>query len=177
MANKILLLSLITSIQIQFSIVNIHEWENWTYSINWPWNQWRWNIFHWTNISLVVVISVLVMGLLADAQKCGLRMHRKCFPCHRFQRKPLVSDPGMHHGMCVTHVPWWMSGSLTRGGRENVPGIPGACASLNFTYLARGPFQQKICGFEHINTLQTKNTCNNLSLFVNERGIKWQVSG
>ena len=32
---------------------------------------------------------------------------------HRLQRKPLVSDPGMHHGMCVTHVPWCMPGSLT----------------------------------------------------------------
>ena len=50
------------------------------------------------------------------------------FPCRRFQRKPLVSDPGMHHGTCVTHVPWCMSGSLTCGDRENVPGIPGACA-------------------------------------------------
>ena len=50
------------------------------------------------------------------------------FPRRRFQRKPLVSDPGMHHGTCVTHVPWCMSGSLTCGDGENVPGIPGACA-------------------------------------------------
>ena len=50
------------------------------------------------------------------------------FPRRRFQRKPLVSDPGMHHGTCVTHVPWYMSGSLTCGDGENVPGIPGACA-------------------------------------------------
>ena len=50
------------------------------------------------------------------------------FPSRRFQRKPLVSDPGMHHGTCVTHVPWCMSGSLTCGDGENVPGIPGACA-------------------------------------------------
>ena len=49
------------------------------------------------------------------------------FPRRRFQRKPLVSDPGMHHGTCVTHVPWCMSGSLTCGDGENVPGIPGAC--------------------------------------------------
>ena len=34
----------------------------------------------------------------------------------------------MHHGTCVTHVPWCMSGSLTTGDGENVPGIPGACA-------------------------------------------------
>ena len=50
------------------------------------------------------------------------------FPHRWLQRKPLVSDPGMHHGTCVTHVPWCMSGSLTRGGVENVSGIPGACA-------------------------------------------------
>ena len=63
---------------------------------------------------------------------------RERFPRHRLQRKQLISDPGMHHGTCVTHVPWCLSGSLTRGGRENVPGIPGACATRNFTYLVRG---------------------------------------
>ena len=71
-------------------------------------------------------------------------MRRECgelFPRHRFQRKPLVSDPGMHHGTCETHVSWCMSGSLTCGGGENVPGIPGACATHNFTYLARDPCQ------------------------------------
>ena len=50
-----------------------------------------------------------------------------------------VSDPGMHHGMYVTHVPWCMSGSLTRGSTENVSGIPGACATRNFTNLLRSP--------------------------------------
>ena len=50
------------------------------------------------------------------------------FPCRRFQGNPLVSDPGMHNGTWVTHVPWYMSGSLTCGDGENVPGIPGACA-------------------------------------------------
>ena len=52
----------------------------------------------------------------------------KVFPHCRFQRKPLVSDPGMHHGTCVTHVPWCMSGSLTCGDGESVPGKPRACA-------------------------------------------------
>ena len=56
------------------------------------------------------------------------REWRERSPRRRFQRKPLVSDPGMHHGTCVTHVPWCMSGSLTCGDGENVPGIPGACA-------------------------------------------------
>ena len=54
------------------------------------------------------------------------------FPRRRLQRKPLLSDPGMHHGTCDTHVPWCMSGSLASGGGENVPGIPGACAPAIF---------------------------------------------
>ena len=63
---------------------------------------------------------------------------RERFPHRRVQRKPLVSDHRMHHGTCVTHVPWCMSGSLTRGGGENLPGIPGA--TCNITYLAIGPW-------------------------------------
>ena len=65
-------------------------------------------------------------------------MRRECrerFPSHRLQNKPLVNDPGMHHGTCVTHVPCCMPGSLTRGGGENLPGIPGACATRNFRYF------------------------------------------
>ena len=78
------------------------------------------------------------MGLLLETQNCGLRMCRESFSRHRLQRKPLVSDPGMHRGTCVTHVPRCMSGSLTSDGGENVPGIPGACTTHNFTYLAKG---------------------------------------
>ena len=85
----------------------------------------------------------LRMGLLPDMLNCGLRMRRECrerFSRQRFQSKLLVNDPGMHHDTCVTHVPWCMSGSLIRGGGENVRGIPGACATRNFTHLARGPW-------------------------------------
>ena len=44
------------------------------------------------------------------------------FPVH-FAKKGIqfwYSDPGMHHGTCVTHVPWCMSGSLiwSTQGRE-----------------------------------------------------------
>ena len=58
---------------------------------------------------------------------------------------PWVSDPNMHHGTCVAHVLWCMPGSQTTGflwsqWRGNVPGIPGACATCNFTYLVRGPW-------------------------------------
>ena len=68
-----------------------------------------------------------------------LRECRERFPRHRLQRNPLVSDTGTHHGTCATQVPWWMSGSLTRGSGENVPGILGACTTRNFTYLTRDP--------------------------------------
>ena len=53
-----------------------------------------------------------------------------------------VSDPGMHHGTCVTHVPWCMPRSLSHGSGESVPGIPGVCATRNSTYLVRGPCSQ-----------------------------------
>ena len=46
----------------------------------------------------------------------------------------------IHHGTCVTRVPWCMPGSLTCGflwsrWRENVPIIPSTCATCSFTYL------------------------------------------
>ena len=87
------------------------------------------------------IVEIIGSQVLPDTWNCGLRMRRECwehFPRHRLQRKPLVSNPCMHHGTYVTHVPWCTSGSLTRDGEENAPGIPGACATRNITYLARG---------------------------------------
>ena len=60
-------------------------------------------------------------------------------------RKPQIKDPCMHHGTCVTHVAWCMSGSLTRSGGENVPGIPGACTTRNFAYLVRDLWRMCLC--------------------------------
>ena len=98
-------------------------------------------------------VPAFVVGVQEDAtvnvryawQNCRLRMRWEClerFPRHWLQRKLLVSDPGIHHITCVAHLPWCMSGSLTRGGGGNVPGIPGACATRNFTYLVRGPWKR-----------------------------------
>ena len=62
-----------------------------------------------------------------------------------FSPPPRVRDPDMHQGTCVTHVPWWMPGPLNSGflwirfRGENVPGIPGACATCHFAYLIRSP--------------------------------------
>ena len=33
----------------------------------------------------------------------------------KFSPSPQVGDPDMHHGTCVTDVPWCMPGSLTNG--------------------------------------------------------------
>ena len=110
-------------------------------------------------ISITTASWVWYMGLLPDTYNYGLRMCRECwerFPRQRLQRKPLVSDPGMHHGTCVTHVPWCMSGSLTRAGGENVPGIPGACATHSFTYLSRGPWNMCSDPIERYYTLTIK---------------------
>ena len=115
-----------------------------------------------------IYISPHAMGLLPDTYNCGLRMRRECrerFSRHQVQRKPQVSNPAMHHGTCVTHVRWCMSGSLIGDGWENVPGIPGACAIRNFAYLARGPLRLKfiqihlhICfPFHNERTYQTKH--------------------
>ena len=62
-----------------------------------------------------------------------------------FLQTPRVSDPDMHHGTCVTRVPWCMPGSLTSGFlwsrcRGKHSRHPGACATYNITYLVRGPY-------------------------------------
>ena len=51
------------------------------------------------------------MGLLPDTQNFGLRRRRECR--ERFFLSSGVSDPDMHPGTCVTHVPWCRPGSLT----------------------------------------------------------------
>ena len=49
---------------------------------------------------------------------------RELFSRQRLQMKPLVSDPGIYHGTCLTHVPWCMSRSLTRGDGETSSAFP-----------------------------------------------------
>ena len=49
---------------------------------------------------------------------------RERFPHYWPQRKQLVSDPSMHHGTCITHVPRCMLDSLSHGGRETFQAFP-----------------------------------------------------
>ena len=72
-----------------------------------------------------------VWRLLPDKQNCGSRMRWECrehFPRNWLQRKPLVL-----YARAVMHI-----GIANQRWRENVPDIPGACATRDFTYLARG---------------------------------------
>ena len=73
-----------------------------------------------------------------------LRVAGESFSRLRLQRKLLASDPDMHHGTCVTHVSCCISGSLTRGGGGKHSRHPGACATRNFTYLARGSWHESL---------------------------------
>ena len=80
---------------------------------------------------------------------------------HRVQMKPLVSDPGMHHGACVTHTPWCMSASLTRGAPAQPIALRiwqkahGKCWSL--TYEIQMGWSQSYIKKVHIRKLAFRN--------------------
>ena len=62
------------------------------------------------------------------------------------------SDPGMHHGTCVTHVPWCMPGSLTGDFHWS--------RWRNFAYLVRGPLRvYRFRGYETGFTRPTVSKC------------------
>ena len=81
------------------------------------------------------------------------------FPRHWLQGKQPVSDPGVHHGTRVTHVPGCMYvGIANPRWRGNVPGIPGAYATRNFTYLVRGPLlAQQVVKMTLSNAISNEN--------------------
>ena len=86
------------------------------------------SFFTWCSVGISFESSLWTSYQIRKIAGCACAGNAgSVFPRRRLQRKPPISDPGMHHGTCVTHVPWCMSGSLTRGGGENVPGIPDAC--------------------------------------------------
>ena len=116
------------NLQTHLTDVKIHDhffWNNDCARIRWicgtlmHWSYVFLTLTHWYYIYTEAVDDLVTqdamtsagMGLLPDTQNRGLRMCRECrerFPRHRLQRKPLVSDPGMHQGTCVMHVPWCM---------------------------------------------------------------------
>ena len=66
------------------------------------------------------------------------REYRERFSCHQLQSKQHVSDPGMHHDTCVTHVPWCMSGSLTCGCGKTFPASRCMC-NPQYHLSGKGP--------------------------------------
>ena len=71
-----------------------------------------------------------------------------------------VSDPGMHHGTCVMHVPWCTPGALTSGflwsqWRGKRSRHSRRMPIHNFMYLVRGPSS-------------TKGACHHIGNFVDK---------
>ena len=114
----------------------------------------HWHATHWANNRTIsphpqprfTATACLLQGHGPLTRYVKLRvLHAPGMP-GTFSPPPRVSAPDMHHGTCATHAPWCVPGSLTSGclwsrWRENVAGIPGACATRKFTYLVRGTWK------------------------------------
>ena len=100
---------------------------------------------HWTSLKRPPLWVVLNERWSLMKVKYTLVRYIKLRIAHApgmFSLPSRVNDPDMHHGMCMTHVPWCMSRSLNRGGRENLPSIPGIFATHNFTHPALWHFHK-----------------------------------
>ena len=81
------------------------------------------------------------MGLLPDTQNLGVRMRRECresFPRHHGLAIPTCITARASrtlHDACRDRL---LAVAFKIRGGENIPGIPGACATRNFEYLVRG---------------------------------------
>ena len=64
-------------------------------------------------LSLSELHGIISYGPLARYVK--LRVAHALGMPGTFSPPPRISDPDMHQGTCVTHVPWCISGSLTSG--------------------------------------------------------------
>ena len=82
------------------------------------------------------------------------------FPRRRIQRKLRVSDPGMHYGTCVTHVPWCMSGSLYPQWWGKRSRHSRRMRIRNLTYLARGLcYDSKCIHVIHLSVVRITAVC------------------
>ena len=110
-----------------------------------------------------------------------------------FSPSPQVSDPDMHHGTCITHVPWCMPRSLTSGfhggGGKTFPVFPAQfCVSgkrLMIGATSQFPWHRsqvittdmKI-RFEQINLLAPNfhlSLGSNYSTEMREHDSQWQI--
>ena len=70
----------------------------------------------WTNLIWYTLLIVFTSNPNGPFTRCvKLRVAHALGMPGTFSPQQRVSDPDMHHGTCVTHVPWCMPGSLTSG--------------------------------------------------------------
>ena len=86
-----------------------------------------WHIQRRLTINSHINMFIRCYGPVARCVNCGLRMRQNVGNVLFFR----------HHGLAI--LTCIMARAFEAGGRENDPGIPGACATRNFTYLIRGP--------------------------------------
>ena len=85
--------------------------------------------------------SPVVMGLLPDTQSCSV-MRRECrerFPRFRKLAIPTCITARASRTCRDACRDRSIAVSFNVDGGENVPGIPGACATQKYPYLGRGP--------------------------------------
>ena len=101
-------------------------------------------------------------------------MHRECrerFPYHRIKMKPLVSDPACITARASRTCRGECRDRLIRNVGENVPGIPGACATRNFTYLIRAIDNR----YPKLTTLSLSRSSSRLSIAFGNMGNDMHV--
>ena len=98
-------------------------------------------------LSFVYILHMKENDPINFAPRCSLLLYISLYSSHspypirkinRHQREPLVSDPGMHHGTCVTHLPRCMSGTLTRDRRE-IPSRHSRCVHNPHFFFGKRP--------------------------------------
>ena len=111
------------------------------------------------------------MGLLPDTQNCGYACAGNAeivFPATAGKR----SRHGLRHVRYACAVMYAgianQQFTLKSAAGENVPGIPGSCATRSFTYLVRGPSIPQFVLIDHIlprNTPHAHNAVGSHTLF------------
>ena len=105
-----------------------------------------WHVLHISqrpmSKTMRLIAFMLHMDLLPNTLNSGLRMRRECrerFPCQLTLAIPTCITARAWHTCRDAWQDRQLAVSFEVSGGENVPGIPGACATHNFTYLAWGP--------------------------------------
>ena len=85
-------------------------------------------------------------GILLFPTSCGIAIVKsRTYPAQRHKIRSGHPFGGIDEFLKIFHYPTnrHLCGTIVRsyevGGWENVPGIPGACATRKFRYLVRGP--------------------------------------